>query len=237
MAAKAKKQEKAPAPKRRFRPLRFVKRLLLLAVVLIVGLVALYSKVNPPTTITILADYWQRGEVRHEWVAMEDIAPVMARSAVAAEDANFCLHWGFDVRAIKMAFADGAVRGASTISQQVTKNVFLWQGRSWVRKALEAGLTPLVELMWSKRRIVEVYLNVAEMGPGIYGVGAASQALFGTAADKLTARQAARLAVVLPNPKERDAANLSPSLSRRATRIEDGAATIEADGRATCFED
>tara|TARA_R110002020_G_scaffold22372_23_gene75389 strand:+ start:135 stop:761 length:627 start_codon:yes stop_codon:yes gene_type:complete len=208
-----------------------------LAVVLAVGIVALYSKVNPPTTITILADYWQRGSVQHDWVAMEDIAPVMARSAVAAEDANFCLHWGFDVRAIKMAFADGAVRGASTISQQVTKNVFLWQGRSWVRKVLEAGMTPLVELMWSKRRIVEVYLNVAEMGPGIYGVGAAAEAHFGVTADTLTAAQAAALAAVLPNPEERNAADPSPWLRKRIAGIRDGAATIAADGRAACFED
>jgi monofunctional biosynthetic peptidoglycan transglycosylase len=113
---------------------------------------------------------------------------VMGRSAVAAEDANFCNHWGFDMAAIREAIDEGSNRGASTISQQVVKNVFLWHGRSWVRKAMEAVLTPVVELVWSKQRILEVYLNVAEFGEGVFGVQAAAQHYFGVDAKDLTAR-------------------------------------------------
>jgi monofunctional biosynthetic peptidoglycan transglycosylase len=168
---------------------------------------------------------------------MDEIAPVMARSVVAAEDANFCNHWGFDMSAIRDAIEDGGNRGASTLSQQVVKNVYLWQGRNWTRKALEALMTPLVEAAWSKRRIVEVYLNVAEFDEGIFGVEAAARTYFGTTPEDLTAREAALLAALLPNPKERDAANPSQFVARRASQIADGAATIARDGRAACFED
>lgn len=195
----------------------------------------LYTVVNPPVTHTIWSEWRRLGAVDRDWVPMEQIAPVMARSVVAAEDANFCLHWGFDMAAIRDALDEGAQRGASTISQQTVKNVFLWQGRSWVRKALEAVITPAVELVWSKRRILEVYLNVAEFDEGVFGVEAAAQTYFGVPAAELTATQAARLAAVLPDPKARDAANPSDWLRRRAASIRDGAATIEVDGRAGCF--
>lgn len=205
---------------------------------LILTLVLLFSLVNPPTTYTMWSEGQRLGRpAAQDWVALADIAQVMARSAVAAEDANFCLHWGFDVQAIRAAIAAGNRRGGSTISQQVVKNVFLWQGRSWLRKALEAAITPAVEAVWSKRRILEVYLNVAEMDEGVFGVGAASQHYFGVSADKLSATQAARLAAVLPAPKARSAGKPSARLRRRAAGIADGAATIRADGRAACFED
>jgi len=161
---------------------------------------------------------------------------VMARSVVAAEDANFCQHWGFDMKAIRQALDEGAGRGASTISQQVVKNVFLWQGRSWPRKAMEAALTPLVEAVWTKRRILEVYLNVAEFDEGVFGVNAAAFRYFRTTPDRLTAEQAALLAAVLPDPKGRSAAKPSAFVSRRARQIADGARTIARDGRAACFE-
>ena len=167
---------------------------------------------------------------------MARIAPVMARAAVAAEDANFCLHWGFDMAAIRAALDAGSGRGASTITQQVVKNVFLWHGRSWLRKALEAVLTPVVETLWSKPRILEVYLNVAEFGPGIFGVEAAARHHFSRAAAELSARQAGLLAAVLPAPQSRDAARPSDFVSRRANAIADGAATIARDGRAACFD-
>lgn len=200
-------------------------------------LVALFSVVNPPTTHTIWSEGWRLGGVDHDWVALEDIAPEMARSVVAAEDANFCNHWGFDVQAIRAAIEDGGNRGASTISQQVVKNVFLWQGRSWFRKALETAMTPLVEALWSKRRIVEVYLNVAEMGEGVFGVGAAAEVFFKTTPDKLSAQQAALIAAALPSPKTRSPAKPTAAMKKRAAQIRDGAATIRADGRAGCFED
>lgn len=200
------------------------------------GLVVLFALVNPPTTITILGERLRLGAVQREWVAWDRIAPVMARAAVAAEDANFCLHWGFDMAAIRAAVDEGGGRGASTISQQVVKNVFLWQGRSWTRKAMEAVLTPVVELVWTKRRILEVYLNVAEFGEGVFGVQAAAEAYFKATPDKLTARQAALIAAILPDPKGRDAAHPSAFVSSRAEAIADGAETILADGRTACWE-
>ncbi len=168
---------------------------------------------------------------------MEQIAPVMARSVVAAEDANFCLHWGFDVAAIRDAIEDGGGRGASTLTQQTVKNVFLWQGRSYVRKALEAVLTPLVEIGWSKRRILEVYLNIAEFDEGVFGIEAAARHYFGVGPEKLSATQAARLAVVLPNPKARSASQPTARLRRRAAAIMDGAETIRGESRGACFAD
>ncbi|MEM1428139.1 MAG: monofunctional biosynthetic peptidoglycan transglycosylase [Pseudomonadota bacterium] len=200
------------------------------------ALVVLFAVVNPPITHTIWAEQRRLGSVDRAWVPMSDIAPVMARSVVAAEDANYCLHWGFDMNAIRDALDDGAQRGASTLSQQTVKNVYLWQGRSWVRKAVEAVLTPAVELVWSKRRILEVYMNVAEFDEGVFGVESAAQTYYGVSAAELNATQAARLAAVLPNPKSRDAANPSDWLRRRAASIADGAATIAADGRDGCFD-
>ncbi|NHF72902.1 monofunctional biosynthetic peptidoglycan transglycosylase [Paracoccus xiamenensis] len=193
--------------------------------------VLLFALFNPPTTLTIIQNARDYPIQRREWADLEDIAPVMARSVVAAEDANFCLHWGFDMAEIRRVVASGQQGGASTISQQTVKNVYLWQGRSWLRKAIEAVMTPLVEGVWTKRRILEVYLNVAEFGPGVFGVHAAAQHHFGTTPDRLTARQAARLAAVLPAPKLRGTAQAS----RRSRAIADGAATIAADGRDACF--
>ena len=198
--------------------------------------VAFYAVVNPPVTHTMWSEKRQLGGIAHEWVPLEDVAPVMARSVVAAEDARFCTHWGFDLAAIRAAIEAGAERGASTISQQVVKNVYLWQERSWFRKALEAALTPLVEAIWTKRRIVEVYLNVAEFDEGVFGISAASRHYFDVAPGDLEAGQAARLAAILPDPKDRSAARPSDAVARRAAQIRDGAAVIAADGRAACFE-
>ncbi len=208
----------------------------LAAIGLVLALILLFAVVNPPTTHTIWAEARRLGGVERTWVDADRIAPVMLRSVVAAEDANYCLHWGFDMAAIRLAIEEGANRGASTLSQQTVKNVFLWQQRSWVRKAMEAAMTPVVELVWSKRRILEVYVNVAEFGEGIFGVEAAARHYYGVSAKDLSATQAARLAVLLPNPKERDPNRLSSTLRRRAAQIAEGAATIRADGRAACFE-
>lgn len=202
-------------------------------ILLIVGLVRF---INPPTDFYMAAEQRRLGEVSHRWTPLRDISPVMARSVVAAEDANFCLHWGFDVSAIRAAIKDGARRGASTIDQQVVRNVFLWQGRNWPRKALEALLTPIAELTWSKRRMLELYLNMAEFGDGTFGVTAAAARYFRKEPDKLTAEQAALLASVLPDPKARNPAKPTRWMNQRAAEIRSGAATIEADGRAACFE-
>jgi len=221
----------------RRRVLRTALRAIVLVASLVVLWVLVYSVINPPSTPYMLSEKARLDGVEHQWAAWEDIAPQMPRAAVAAEDANFCLHWGFDMGAIRAALADGRRRGASTISQQVTKNAFLWHGRSWLRKALEALITPVVELTWSKRRILEVYLNIAEFDEGVFGVEAAAQHYFGVPASKLSGTQAARLAAVLPAPQDRSAARPSGSLQKRAAAIMDGAATIRRDGRAACFED
>lgn len=205
------------------------------AALVIVAWVGLYRFVDPPGGIYMWQEYRRLGAVGQEWVDMAAIAPAMARAAVAAEDANFCRHWGFDMGAIRSALAEGSGRGASTISQQVAKNVFLWHGRNWVRKALEAVITPLVEALWPKRRILEVYLNIAEFGEGVFGVQAAAARYFGTDAAALSARQAALLAAVLPAPQARDAGRPSADLRRRAGAIFDGAATIARDDRSACF--
>jgi monofunctional biosynthetic peptidoglycan transglycosylase len=199
-------------------------------------LIVLFSFVPPPINLYQMSESWRLGGIEKDWVGWDEIAPVMGRSVVAAEDANFCLHWGFDMAAIRDAIDKGANRGASTLTQQVAKNVFLWQGRSWLRKAMEAGLTPVVELFWSKQRILEVYLNNAEFAEGVFGVQAAAQHYFGVDARDLTATQAARLAAVLPDPKGRSAGKPGPFVRKRAAQIISGAETIAADGRAGCFQ-
>jgi monofunctional biosynthetic peptidoglycan transglycosylase len=199
-------------------------------------LIVLFSFLPPPGNLYQWSESWRLGGIERDWVSWDDIAPEMGRSVVAAEDANFCLHWGFDIKAIREAIDEGSNRGASTISQQVVKNVFLWQGRSWLRKAMEAALTPVVELLWSKQRILEMYLNQAEFAEGVFGVQAAAQHYWGIDASALTAKQAARLAAVLPNPKKYDAAEPGPYVRKRTGQIMSGAETIKEDGRAACFE-
>ena len=199
-------------------------------------LILLFSFLPPPINIYQAGEAWRLGGITKDWTGWDDIAPVMARSVVAAEDANFCNHWGFDIAAIKDAVSEGSNRGASTISQQVVKSVLLWHGRSYLRKALEAVLTPAVEFVWSKQRILEVYLNVAEFGEGIFGVQAAARHYFDVDAADLTATQAARLAAVLPDPKDRNPTASSSFMRRRSAAIISGAETIDVDGRADCFD-
>ncbi|NCO86718.1 MAG: monofunctional biosynthetic peptidoglycan transglycosylase [Rhodobacterales bacterium] len=218
------------------RLLRWALRGVVVMLAVVVFAAFFYAGVNPPTTPYMFAEGRRLGGVEQTWVAMDGIAPVMGRSVVAAEDANFCLHWGLDVTAIRAAMDAGGARGASTISQQVVKNVYLWHGRTLWRKALEAAITPVVEAVWSKRRILEVYLNIAEFDTGVFGVQAAARHYFGVDAADLTPVQAARLAAILPDPKGRSASNPSQQVRARAGRILDGAETIRVDGRAACFE-
>ncbi len=201
----------------------------------LVVLVALFRFVNPPINYYQAMEWLRHGELKREWVPLEQMSRHLSLSAAAAEDANYCLHYGFDFDAIQQALEGGARRGASTISQQTAKNVFLWQERSWVRKGLEAGFTALIEGLWGKRRIMEVYLNVAEFDTGVFGVGAASRHYFGVPASELGPQRAARLMAVLPSPKTRSASQPSASLQRRANRIAAGARTLATDGRAGCF--
>ena len=232
------KAKDAPPPRRGWRrlALRWTGRVLGGIVAFYAVLILLFSFVPPPINLYQLSESVRLGGIEKDWVDIEEIAPVMARAVVAAEDANFCNHWGFDMAAIRVAIAEGGNRGASTLSQQVTKNVLLWHGRSYVRKAMEAALTPAVELVWSKRRILEVYLNVAEFDEGVFGVQAAAQHYFGADARDLTDVQAARLAAVLPDPKGRSASKPSDFVRKRARAILSGAETIRADGRSACFD-
>lgn len=238
-SAPRKRKAKVVEPPRRSRlrrVARWVGRGLGALAALYLFLVLLFSFVPPPINLYQLGEAWRLGGIDKDWVSWEEIAPVMGRSAVAAEDANFCNHWGFDMTAIREAIEAGSNRGASTISQQVVKNVFLWQGRSWPRKAMEAVLTPVVELVWSKQRILEVYLNVAEFDEGVFGIQAAAQHYFKVDARDLTALQAARLAAVLPDPKRRSASKPSTFVKSRTRQIIAGAETIAVDGRSACFE-
>ena len=233
---KRNKTKKEPLIRRSLRAVRrWIWRGVWGAVAVLLLWIAAYAVVPVPTTPYMISERARLGEVRHDWVPMTDISVHLARAAVAAEDANFCRHWGFDMNAIRDAISAGAARGGSTISQQTVKNAFLWHGRSWFRKALEAAITPVVELIWPKRRVLEVYLNVAEFAPGVFGAEAAAQYHFGVSAADLTARQAALLAAVLPNPAGRNASAPSASVNARARSIADGAATIRADGRDDCF--
>ncbi len=235
---KSAKKAKVGVLRKQWRKLRYwLRRGAIWAVSLVILMVLLYTVINPPITWTMVGETRRLGQIDRQWVPIEQIAPVMRRSVVAAEDANFCLHWGFDMGAIREAIEEGGGRGASTLSQQTVKNAYFWQGRSWTRKVMETLMTPLVEIAWSKRRILEVYLNVAEFDEGVFGVEAAARHYFGVGPEALSAVQAARLAAVLPNPKQRSASQPSARLRRRAAAIMDGAETIRGESRAACFKD
>lgn len=224
-----------------YRTWRFLRRWVLRAVLLVFAFYALlilaYKWIDPPTTIYMQQEKARLGDIRYEWVDMEHIAPVMARAVVAAEDANFCLHWGIDSGAVRQALAEGAVRGGSTISQQTVKNTLLWHGRSWLRKALEAILTPTAEFVWGKERMLEIYLNVIEFDTGVFGIEAAAQHHFGSPAAMLNRVEAGRLAAVLPDPQDYSAIRPGPRLQKRASGIIAGSDMIRRDGRANCFQD
>jgi len=215
-----------------FRP--FIKFLLILLLIS-TALVSVFKWFNPPLTYLMFSEYNRLGVIQTNWRDLEDMSSYIPLAIAAAEDANFCDHNGFDFDAIETALEEGSGRGASTISQQVAKNVFLWPSRSWFRKGLETGVTVLIESLWSKRRIMEVYLNVAEFDEGIFGIDAAVGRHFGYSPDNLRLADAARLAVVLPAPRNRSAGNLSVKLQWRASSIAIGATTLRDEGRADCF--
>jgi len=169
-----------------------------------VSVVLLLRWVDPPSTAFMMAAALDGTQIRQQWVAAPAIPREFALAAVAAEDQRFPRHFGFDLveieKALSASLKGGRLRGASTISQQVAKNLFLWSGRNMVRKGLEAYFTVLLETLWPKRRILEVYLNIAQFGEGIYGIGAASHEFFATGPERLTRRQISLLVAVLPNP-------------------------------------
>jgi monofunctional glycosyltransferase len=198
-------------------------RLLLILLMTPSAIIIAYSHINPPVTPLMLIRLAEGEAINKHWVPLEQISPHIIRAAIASEDNLFCSHSGFDVRALKQQMqtfrAGGRPRGASTITMQVAKNILLWPGRDPVRKVIEAGLTPQIELFWSKQRILEVYLNLVELGPGLYGVEAASRTLFGKRASTLDRDEAARLAAILPNPREWSAVRPGPFVRARANAI------------------
>jgi monofunctional biosynthetic peptidoglycan transglycosylase len=203
------------------------------ALVATAGWVLPWRFLPPPTSAFMLREWISRGEApRYHWLPLAQISPQLAIAVVAAEDQRFPDHHGFDFGAIERALAEGRrrPRGASTITQQVAKNLFLWPGRSFARKACEAWLTLFIEALWPKRRILEVYLNVAEFGRGVFGAGAASELYFGKPARQLTLEEAALLAAALPSPKRSSVARPSEYLLRRAEEIESAAHGLGGSG-------
>jgi len=201
--------------------------------------VLLYAVVPPPVTFTMLAD---SNGITKDWTSLSAIDRNMVRAVIAAEDGKFCSHNGFDTEAIEQAIERNAkgkrMRGGSTISQQTAKNVFLWQGSGWtryVRKVPEVWFTFLIENIWGKRRIMEVYLNVAETGIGTYGVEAGAQRYFKHGAGKLTPAEAARIAAILPLPKKREAVSPSGFTRRYGNTIQRRIGQVRRDGLDGCI--
>jgi monofunctional biosynthetic peptidoglycan transglycosylase len=201
--------------------------------------VAIYRFVPPPMTWLMVQRMFEGHGFDRRWVPLSRISPQLVRSVIGAEDARFCQHHGFDFNAIQKAMAHnenrpGKIRGGSTISQQTAKNVFLWPHRDWVRKGLESWFTVLIEGIWGKPRIMEVYLNSIEWGPGVYGAEAAAQANFHMSAAGLNPAQAARLAAIIPKPLAWKAARPGPYIQKRGGHIAAAAGTVRRDGLADC---
>src|SRR3954471_9595242 len=201
--------------------------------------VLLYRFVNPPVTFTMIGDKLQGRNLTQDWMPIDRIDRNMVRAVVAAEDSKFCSHWGFDQDAIAAAMRRNArggsvIRGGSTISQQTAKNAFLWQGGGYVRKGFEAWFTLLIENLWGKRRIMEVYLNVAETGIGTYGVNAGTQRYFNHDASAMSPVEAARIAAVLPLPKKRGATAPKGFTRRYGNAIAARIGVVGRDGLDRC---
>jgi len=232
---------KQVAPARRRRWLRAVLAAPLLFASVSVLQVLVLRVVDPPISSMMIGRYleaWGEGDwsfsLHQQWRDYDKIAASLPISVVAAEDQRFPMHHGFDLQAIEKARTHnargGRIRGASTISQQVAKNVFLWQGRSWLRKGLEAWYTVLIELFWPKQRILEMYLNVTEFGDGVYGAQAAAEQFWGKDASGLSPTESARLAAVLPSPRRYDARRPGAFVQRRSAWIQQQARQLGGPG-------
>jgi monofunctional glycosyltransferase len=221
----------------------WLRRILLLAVgvifILPVLLIVLFRFVPPPITPLMLDTWISNGTISQSWVPLSAISRNLVRAVIASEDTKFCSHYGFDWDAIDSAIARNAsgrnLRGASTISQQTAKNLFLLPDRTWMRKGAEAYLTVLLEALWPKPRIIETYLNIIEWGPGRFGAQAASEADFRKPAAKLSVIEAARLAAVLPNPKEYSAAKPGPYVTRQAEVVAARMGEVRRDNLDGCI--
>ena len=220
------------------RLLRGLAKLVLALLALSVAWVLAYRFVDPPLTATMLGDLAAGRGATREWMPIERIDRDMVRAAIAAEDGKFCSHGGFDFKAIEDAAkrnaSGGRIRGGSTISQQAAKNAFLWQGGGYARKAAEAWFAFLIEQLWGKRRIMEVYLNLAETGIGTYGVNAGAKRYFGHDASAMSASEAARIAAVLPLPKKRGAVAPAGFTRRYGATIAARIGAVRRDGLDSC---
>ncbi len=206
------------------KPLRIILGIFLAAILLPTGIVALYRYIPVPVTPLMLTRNIKEGTpINYTWTPIEKISPDLALAVVASEDNLFMQHNGFDFKQIEIARREAEegkrLRGASTITQQTAKNLFLWQGRSWLRKGLEAYFTVIMELLWDKKRIMEAYLNCIEMGDGIYGAAAVAKIHFNTTPDKLTRSQCALIAATLPNPRRYNSAKPSKYILKREKDI------------------
>jgi monofunctional biosynthetic peptidoglycan transglycosylase len=231
----------ATAPRRRFalaRLIRWAFKVVLGFVGLSLLWVAIYRFVPPPVTFTMLAGAIDGRGIDKDWMPLSRIDPDVARAAIGAEDARFCSHHGFDFGAIEQAMKHNErgkrIHGGSTISQQTAKNVFLWQGRSYLRKGLEAWFTLLIEAIWGKHRIMEMYLNVAETGIGTYGVDAGARRYFHHDATRMSPTEAARLVAVFPLPKVRGAVAPVGTVRRYGNRIAARIGTVAQGGYDRC---
>jgi monofunctional biosynthetic peptidoglycan transglycosylase len=208
-------------------------------VVVPVALVIVFRFVPPPATPLMIGTMLTEGAVAQRWVPLKSISRNLVRAVIAAEDGKFCSHYGFDLEAIDKALdrnaAGGRLRGASTISQQTAKNLFLLPDRTWTRKGIEAYFTLLIESLWPKRRIMEAYLNIAEWGPGRFGAEAAAQTNFGKTAADLSPLEAARLATILPSPRNYRADRPGPFVARQSQIIVDRMDDVRRDGLDTCI--
>ncbi|WCT74089.1 monofunctional biosynthetic peptidoglycan transglycosylase [Sphingomonas naphthae] len=218
----------------------WIGRLLLAFIVISVLWVALYRFVPPPVTATMLVNATGGRGIHKDWTSLDRIDPNMARAVIGGEDWRFCTHHGFDLTAMKAAFTSNLrgkkrLRGGSTISQQTAKNAFLWQGGGYLRKGLEAWFTVLMELMWPKRRIMEVYLNIAETGIGTYGAQAGAIRYFNHDASRLSPSEAARIAAVLPLPKKRGAVSPSGFTARYGSMIQRRIGVVQRSGFDACL--
>lgn len=207
----------------------FIKKVVLYFFIISIALTIIYRFVPPPVTFLMLQRVVEQKidgdkiKLERDWVPIEDISTFMQRAVIASEDQHFITHWGFDLEAIEKAYNSNKkskrVKGGSTISQQTAKNIFLWPARSYIRKALEAYFTILIEVFWSKERILEVYLNSIEMGKGVYGIEAAAQHYFNKSAKDLSKRESAAIAAILPNPIKWSASKPNAYIQKRQFRI------------------
>jgi monofunctional biosynthetic peptidoglycan transglycosylase len=223
------------------RALRWTIRALVIFVIGSVLWVGVYRFVPPPVTVTMIANAVDGRGITKDWMSIDEMSPNMPLAAIAAEDGNFCSHHGFDFKAIQNAMksnfeGDRRIRGGSTISQQTAKNAFLWQNGGYFRKGLEAWFTVLIEMLWPKKRIMEVYLNLAETGIGTYGANAGAMRYFHHDASRLSRAEAARIAAVLPLPKKREAISPSGFTRRYGDRIARRIGQVQRYGYARCVK-